>query len=170
MTAAAARTWRHVAVAAMVGIIIAAVAVGGSLAFLFFRHVRSEEMPVQTADARLAEARARFGAQPALLRIDADGDAVLAGRSDAGGAPAPVAALRVLAYDSGQARLTDISIPFWLLRLAPNGRISFDSGSGSIQLDAERLHLNVAALEALGPGLVLDHVEAAGMKILIWTE
>lgn len=169
MTTTPARTWRTIAIAAVAGIVIAAVALVGGMAFMFFRHVRSEEMSVQTADARIAEARARFGGQPALLRIDADGDAVLAGRPDGGASPAPVAALRVLAYEAGRERLTDVSVPFWLLRLAPNGRVSFDSDSG-IKLDAERLHLNVSALEALGPGLVLDHADADGMKILIWTE
>ena len=56
-----------------------------------------------------------------------------------------------------------------LLRLAPNGRISFDADSG-LDFDAERLHLNVSALEALGPGLVLDHVDQTGLKVLVWTE
>jgi hypothetical protein len=163
------RTWRAIAVAAVGGGVIAAVALAGGMAFMFFRHVRSHEMSIQTADARLAEARARFAGQHALLRIDAGGDAVLSGRPDAGGSPAPVAALRVLAYEPGRERMIDVNVPFWLLRLAPNGRVSFDSDSG-LKLDAERLDLNVSALEALGPGLVLDHADAEGMKILIWTE
>ncbi len=107
--------------------------------------------------------------EQALLRIDADGDAVVTGRADAGASHPPVATLRALAYDPGPRRLVDVSIPFWLLRLSPNGRISFDADSG-IDFDAERLNLNVSALEALGPGLVLDHADKAGMKVLIWTE
>jgi hypothetical protein len=94
---------------------------------------------------------------------------VVVGREDAGTSLPPLATLRALAYDPGPRRLLDVSIPFWLLRLSPNGRISVDADSG-IDFDAERLNLNIAALEALGPGLVLDHVDRTGMKVLVWTE
>ena len=53
------------------------------------------------------------------------------------------------------------AVPFWLLRLAPNGRISLDADSG-IDFDAERLNINLAALEGLGPG------SGAGSVGAIW--
>jgi hypothetical protein len=134
-----------------------------------YRHVRAEFVPAEAAEARIAAARARFAGEQALLRIDADGDTVVTGRQDAGASHPPLATLRALAYDPRPRKLVDVSIPFWLLRLAPNGRISFDADSG-IDFDAERLHLNVSALEALGPGLVLDHVDQTGLKVLVWTE
>jgi hypothetical protein len=169
MTATNPRTWRQIVLAVIVVTAIVAVAIVGGAAFYIYRHVRAEVVPAEAAEARIAAARARFAGEQALLRIDADGDAVVTGRQDAGASHPPLATLRALAYDPGPRRLVDVSIPFWLLRLAPNGRISFDADSG-IDFNAERLNLNVSALEALGPGLVLDHVEPAGMKVLVWTE
>ena len=169
MATASGRTWRQMAIAAIVVLAISAITFVGGAAFFFYRHIRSEVVPAGTADARIAAARARFGGQPALLRIDADGDAALAGRQTTGNSPAPVAALRALAYEPGRERLVDVTVPFWLLRLAPNGRISFGPNSG-INFDAERLNINLAALEELGPGLVLDQSEPSGARLLIWTE
>lgn len=169
MTAANGWTWRRVVLAMIVVTAVAAVAIVGGATFYIYRHIRAEVMPVETAEARIAAARGRFAGEQAFLRIDADGDAVVTGRQDAGASGRPLARLRALAYDPGPGRLIDVSIPFWLLRLSPNGRISFDADSG-IDFNAERLHLNVSALEALGPGLVLDHVDRAGMKVLVWTE
>ncbi len=169
MTAANPRTWRQIVLAVIVVTAIVAVAIVGGATFYIYRHVRAEFVPAEAAEARIAAARARFAGEQALLRIDADGDAVVTGRQDAGASHPPLATLRALAYDPRPGKLVDVSIPFWLLRLAPHGRISFDADSG-IDFDAERLHLNVSALEALGPGLVLDHVDQTGMKVLVWTE
>ena len=169
MAAARGRTWQQIAIAAIVVLAISAITLIGGAAFFAYRHIRSEVVPAVTADARIAAARARFGGQPPLLQIDADGDTAVAGRHTTGHSPAPVAALRALAYEPGRERLVDVSIPFWLLRLAPNGRISFGADSG-INFDAERLNINLAALEELGPGLVLDRSEPSGARLLLWTE
>ena len=169
MTAASRRTWWQVAIAAIVLLAAAAIVIVGATTFVIYRHIRTETVPPEAAEARVAKARARFGAGQPLVRIDATGEAVITGRPDVATASATVATLRAVAYDPGARKLVDVSIPFWLLRLSPNGRISFDADSG-IDFDAERLHLNVSALEALGPGLVLDHTDAAGKKVLVWTE
>jgi hypothetical protein len=170
MAAAEHRTWRQVATAAIVVVALAGITLVGGAAFFIYRSIRTEVVPADAADARMASARARFGTQPALLRIDADGEAVVTGRTDAASAShRPLQTLRALAYDPGPRTLRDVSIPFWLLRLAPDDRISIDAGTG-FTFRADRLNLNVAALEALGPGLVLDHADRNGMKVLVWTE
>ena len=169
MTAAEPRTWRQVVTVAIIVVALAAIALVGGAAFFIHRNIRTELVPADAAEARIASARARFAAQPALLRIDANGETVVTGRTDAGAAHGPLQTLRALAYDPGPRKLIDVSIPFWLLRLAPDGRISIDAETG-IKFDAERLSLNVSALEALGPGLVLDHADRNGMNMLVWTE
>lgn len=168
MTAATRRTWLQVALAAIVVLGIAALAIVGGTTVYVYRHIRAEFVPADTADERIAAARARFGSSRAFLRVDADGRAVVNGRED-GGSREPLSVLRALAFDPRSGKLVDISIPFWLVRLVPNGRISLDANSG-IEFDAERLNLNLGALEALGPGLVLDHAQASGTRLLVWTE
>src|SRR5688572_13984738 len=124
MTATNARTWRQIAIATIVLLAIAAIAIIGGATFYVYRHIRAEFVSADAAEARIGSARARFGAQQALLRIDADGDAVVTGRENAAGSHERLVTLRALAYDPGARKLVDVSIPFWLLRLAPGGRIS----------------------------------------------
>jgi hypothetical protein len=168
MTTPNRRTVWQVVIAAMVIVAIAGIALVGGAAVFFFRHFQSESVSADDADSRIAAVRSRFAGQRPLVRIDADGNAAIAGRSD-GGAHPPLVTLHALVYDDGDGELVNISIPFWLLRLAPDGRVSFDSNSG-LDFDAERLNLNVSALEAVGPGLVLDHADANGTKLIVWTE
>jgi hypothetical protein len=151
-------------IAAMSGIAL----VGGA-AVLFFRHIRTETISSDAADSRISEVRARFSGQQPLLRIAGDGSPEIAGRSDRHDSHAPLVSLRVLAYDPDRGRLADIRVPFWLLRLAPDGRVSF-TGDNGVRFRADRLHVNLAALEAVGPGLVLDHAESSGTRLLVWTE
>lgn len=169
MTNARRRTWLQVAVAAIVVLAIAALAIVGGTTVYIYRHISTESVPADAAEERIAAARARFGSTRAFLRIDADGRAVMNGREATGDVHAPLATLRALAYDPAARKLVDISVPFWLLRLVPNGRISLDANSG-IDFDAERLNLNLSALEDLGPGLVIDQEDRAGRKVLVWTE
>ena len=68
----------------------------------------------------------------------------------------PLEALRVLAYDPDAEKLVHVSIPFWLLRLAPSGkRMSFLSDNG-VDFDSDRVHLTLDDIERRGPGLILD--------------
>jgi len=169
MTTSSRRTWLQVAIAAIVVLAIVAIGIVGGTTLYIYRHIRAEFVPADTAEERIAAARARFGSSRAFLRVDADGRAVVNGREAAGDAHEPLATLRALAYDPAARKLVDISVPFWLLRLVPNGRISLDANSG-IDFDAERLNLNLAALEELGPGLILDHAQASGTRLLVWSE
>ena len=169
MTDTRRRTWWQVLVAAVIVVAMLGIAVIGGVAFLFYRHIRTEVVSSDMADSRIAGVREKFGGQEAWLRISSDGSAEIAGRPDSGGSHRPLINLRVLAYNPDEGRLADVSVPFWLLRLAPEGQLRLDSGSG-IDFDADRLKLNVSALEALGPGLVLDHSQADGNRLLVWTE
>ena len=169
MSTARRRTWLQVAVAVIVVLGVAAIAIAGATAVYIYRHIRADSVTVERAEERIAAARARFGSSRAFLRVDADGRAIVNGRDVGGGPREPLATLRALAYDPAGGKLVDISVPFWLLRLIPNGRISLDASSG-IDFDAEKLNLNLAALEDLGPGLVIDQEDRAGRKVLVWTE
>ena len=169
MTTGKRRTWLQVAVAAIVVLAFAALAIVGGATVFVYRHIRSDLVPDDTAAERIAATRARFGSSPAFLHVGADGGAKVNGREGGGGSHEPLATLRALAYDPTSRKLVDISVPFWLLRLVPNGRISLDARNG-IDFGAEQLNLNVSALEDLGPGLVIDQEDRGGRKVLVWTE
>ena len=128
MTDAKRRTWWQVLVAAVIIVAMCGLALVGGAAFLFYRHIRTEVVSSDAADSRMADVRAKFGGQQAWLRIGSDGSAEIAGRPDTGGAHGPLISLRVLAYNPAEGRLADVNVPFWLLRLAPDGQLRIDDG------------------------------------------
>ena len=165
------KTWISVLIAAVIIVgMLAAAAVGGTVYF-FHRHVHTQ--PVETADAarEFETARARFSGHPPLIEMRRGDEPLLHRELLKGEAPArPLASLRVLAYDPDDGKLVRVSIPFWLLRLAPTGkRMSFLSENG-VDFDSDRVHLTLEDLERRGPGLILDHTDRQGSLVLVWTE
>jgi hypothetical protein len=73
-----------------------------------------------------------------------------------------------MAFDRDDGQLVRVTVPFWLLRLAPEGKLSSSSDALRGVKGAE--HLTVQQLEALGPGLLVDHRDEDGSRVLIWTE
>ena len=158
---------RPVATAAVVEFIV----VGGT-AYFFYRHINASFTPPEDADTEFAQARARFAGQKPLIEIRQDDEPILhregATRRDA--SRPQLVSLRVLAYDNHARKLVRVTIPFWLLRLAPSGKkVSFLNDSG-IDFDTERVHLTLEDLERRGPGLVLDQADRRGSQVLVWTE
>jgi len=165
------RTWISIVVAAVIIVgILAAAAVGGT-AFFIYRHVHTQVTPSEDADARFREARERFAGQQPLLEMSRDDDRPRVHREvlPAERSTARIEALRVLAYDHRARKLVNVSIPFWLLRLAPANKFSFLNDNG-IDFDSDRVHLTLEDLERRGPGLILDQADRRGSQVLVWTE
>jgi hypothetical protein len=166
------KTWISVLIAAVIVVgMLAAAAVGGT-AYFFHNHIHTQN--AETADAAKAfeAARGRFAGQPPLIEMRrGDEEPVLHKELLKGDTPArPLETLRVLAYDPDEEKLVRISIPMWLLRLAPSTkRMSFLSDNG-IDFDSERVRLTLEDLERRGPGLILDHKDRRGSLVLVWTE
>ena len=116
------------------------------------------------------EARARFAGQQPLIEIRKD-DEPLLHRDALRAVPAApkLDTLRVLAYDTRAGKLVHVSIPFWLLRLAPSRHMTFLSDSG-IDFDSDRVHITLDDLERRGPGLILDQADRRGSQVLVWAE
>ena len=171
MTQSSRRTWVSVLIASVIIVgILAAAAVGGT-AFFIYRHVQTQFTPSENAEQRFHETRARFTGQQPLLQIRHDDDRPILNHQALSGPPSRVKLerLRVLAYDRHEGKLVNVSIPFWLLRLAPSNKVSFLSDNG-IDFDAERVHLTLEDIERRGPGLILDQTDRRGSQVLVWTE
>jgi hypothetical protein len=164
------RTWVSVLVASVIIVgILAAAAIGGT-AFFIYRHVNTQFTPNEKADAQFAEARARFAGQRPLLELRRGDEPVLHREAIPAEMPeAKLETLRVLAYDTHAEKLVRVSIPFWLLRLAPSRHVSFLSDTG-IDFDSDRVRLTLDDLERRGPGLILDQADRRGSHVLVWTE
>jgi hypothetical protein len=163
-------TWVSIAIAAVIIIGMLAATVVGGTAFFFYRHVQTQFTPSDDAAQKFADARARFAGQQPLIEIQKDDRARLHREViPLSGSTAKLGALRVLAYDTRAGKLVNVSIPFWLIRMAPSRRLSFLSDNG-IDLDSDRVHLTLEDLERRGPGLILDQADRRGSQVLVWTE
>ena len=171
MAQSSRKTWVSVLIASVIIVgILAAAAVGGT-AFFFYRHIHTQVTASENAEQQFHEARARFGGQQPLLEVRHNDDRPIVHHEVLSGPASTVklAALRVLAYDQRERKLVNVSIPFWLLRLAPSNKFSFLSDNG-IDFDSDRVQLTLEDLERRGPGLILDQADRRGSQVLVWTE
>ncbi len=76
--------------------------------------------------------------------------------------------LHLAAYDTRAGKLVRFTVPFWLMRLGHDGKISLGDGALDGVRGAEKL--TVKELEALGPGLLIDERKPDGDRVLVWTE
>jgi hypothetical protein len=164
------KTWISVVIASVLIVGILAVAAIGGTAFFIYRHVSTQSAPNEKADETFAQARARFAGQQPLIEVRHDDDAVLHREVIPAKMPAEkLETLRVLAYDTNEERLVRVSIPFWLLRMAPSRHVAFLNDTG-IHFDSDRIRLTLDDLERRGPGLILDQADRRGSQVLVWTE
>lgn len=163
------KTWVSVVIAAVLICGILAVAAIGGTAFFIYRHVNTQFAPNEKADAQFAEARARFAGQRPLIEMRHDEPVLHREAIPAEMPAAKLETLRVLAYDTHAEKLIRVSIPFWLLRLAPSRHVTFLSDTG-IDFDSDRVRLTLDDLERRGPGLILDQADRRGSHVLVWTE
>jgi hypothetical protein len=163
-------TWVSVVIAGVIIVgILAATAIGGT-AFFIYRHVNTQFTPTENAKEQFATARARFAGQKPLIEIRKNDEPILHRDTIPASMPAAkLETLRVLAYDTHAGKLVHVSIPFWLLRLAPSRHVSFMNDTG-IDFDSDRVHLTLDDLERRGPGLILDHADKRGSQVLVWAE
>jgi hypothetical protein len=151
----------------MVGVVVV---VGGG--YWMYQQFAPDARAIDRAGAadELDRIRARFGSQQPLIAVDADDTHARIQRE--GREPTftgQLQSIQIAAYDPDDGKLVRFSVPFWLLRLAPDGELKL--GDDDVLADvkgAERL--TVHELETLGPGLLIDDTRPDGRRVLVWTE
>jgi len=164
------RTWISIIVAAVIIVGILAVSAVGGTAYFIYRHVHTQFTPVENADRQFADARARFAGQQPLIEMRKGDEPFLHREVIPKEMPAAkLDTLRVLAYDTRANKLVNVSIPMWLLRMAPSNKFSFMKDNG-IDFDSDRMHISLDDIERRGPGLILDQADRRGSQVLVWAE
>ena len=164
-------TWVSVLVASVIIIGILAVAAVGGAAFFIYRHVHTTFTPQENADIEFTQSRARVEGPP-LIELRHDEEPIIHREllKDVE-LKQKLETLRVLAYDQHARKLVRVSIPFWLLRMAPSKDLSFlNDSSINVDVDSERVRLTLDDLERRGPGLLIDSKDRHGSQVLVWTE
>jgi len=162
-------TWVSVVIASVIIVgMLAFAAVAGATLFIY-RHVHTSFTAHEDAETEFIRARARFAGQLPLIEFSHDEEPILHRERVNGASSTQLESLRVLAYDRRARKLVRVSIPFWLLRMAPSKHFSFLNDSG-IDFDTDRVRLTLEDLERRGPGLILDQKDRRGSSVLVWAE
>jgi hypothetical protein len=119
------------------------------------------------ADEEFAAVVAKFEGQKPYLVIR-HGEAVVSDEPAASPGK-PVEALHIIVWDPEDRKVVKLSMPFWLLRMTKGQpiKISPDDELGG---EAMKLRITAEDLERRGPGLILDHREASGQRVLVWAQ
>jgi hypothetical protein len=159
--------WVWVIVAVLCMLIGCCVFMVGAGVYYFKQHVDLKTATEEDATVEFERAMKRFGDQPPIVEMSPGGRATVVNiekRAATAGGRMP-STLHVLAFDGDENKRVKVALPFWMLRLAPDGEIKVDNPD----VDLDRLKITVRDLERAGPGLVLFHRDE-DTRVLVWTE
>ncbi len=161
------RQWAIVGGVVVLGGIVSLTALAASCAVIVSRQmeVRSEQR-VETFEREAAAVRERLGDVPPLVEDTPAGPRLSPAnleRRKAMGAGSPEA-LNILVWAADEQKIVRLSLPFWLLRLSPQG-VDIDVND----IDLGKLRLSVDDLERAGPGPLLQRDDGHS-RVLVWTE
>ena len=154
-------------------VVMVGAAVIGGLAYVAYQQFAIKQSAAAPADAsrELDELRARFHDPPHLQfarKPDGRPDVKIA--RPAAPFTSTLTAMHVTAFDPRERHLIRVTVPFWLIRLAPHGRMHVNGAEILNDLDTPTGQLTPADIESFGPGLLLDDTRPDGTRVIIWTE
>jgi hypothetical protein len=168
------KSWLLIGCGVAIFLVMVGVAVVGGLGYYVYQQFGMHATSVKREDAaqQLDAVRARFAGQSPKIAVKETGDGkpnvTLAKPARS---PVSLTSLHVSAYDPSKDKLVEMTIPFWLLRMMPEG--------GKMQVNGDEVlnHLSTPSgkltakdVEALGPGLLVDETRPDGTRVIIWSE
>jgi hypothetical protein len=162
------KTWVWVVVGVAVIAILGIIAMAGVGLYFFSQHIETRAASPSSAAQSFDDVLRRFEGQKPLIELDSRGRFKKANtdRQAPPQARAPES-VHVMAFDSSDGQMVNVSIPFWLLRLKAGGTTIDFNGS---RMDLEDLKLSVEDLERFGPTLIVDHRNDDGDRVLVWSQ
>jgi hypothetical protein len=162
------KTWVWVVVGIVVVGILCVIAVAGVGLYFFSQHVHTRTASPTNAAHEFEQIETRFTGQKPLIELDDRGHYLRANTDRTPPSnPRVPDTLNVLAFDPDNGRIVRINIPFWLLRMKMHGATVDFNGK---KMDLEDLKLTVEDLERFGPTLIVDHKNATGERVLVWSQ
>jgi hypothetical protein len=143
-------------------------AIAGTGVYFVSQHIDAKHTSSVEAMHEFETARAAFKGKQPLLELDRLGHPRQVTRTEQmPTAPARPTDMVILAWNPDRGRVVRVSLPFWLLHI---GRRKVDILDNSNGFDIDRLNIDVAELERIGPAFVLDYVTMNGERVLVWTQ
>jgi hypothetical protein len=161
-------SWAIIIVGISAFLLVVGVVLVGVVGFVIYQHlaIQAKTATEGSADEEFAKIVATFEGQKPYLVIK-DGEPVVTD-APAASPGKPVEALHIIIWDPDERKVVKLNMPFWLLRMTKGQpiRISSNDEPG----EAMKLKITVEDLERRGPGLILDHKEASGGRVLVWAQ
>jgi hypothetical protein len=162
-------SWAVIIVGISAFVLVVGAVLAGVVGYVIYQQFafQAKSATEMSADEEFEQIVARFDGQKPYLVIE-DGEPVV---SEAAGASSgkPVEALHIIVWDPDERKVITLNMPFWLLRMTKGQpiRISSHDDPGS---QGMKLKITAEDLERRGPGLILDHREASGERVLVWAQ
>jgi len=162
------KTWVWVLLAIVVIGILCVVAMAGVGLYFFSQHVQTRATSPAKAAHDFEQVKIRFAGQKPLIELD-DHGRYLRSNTDRTPPPnvKPPESINVMAFDPDDGRIVRLSIPFWLVRMKMRGATIDLNGN---HMNLEDLRLTAEDLERFGPTLIVDHRNASGERVLVWSQ
>jgi hypothetical protein len=162
------KTWVWVVLAIVVTGVLGVVAIAGVGLYFFSQHIDTRAASPANAARDFDQVKERFVGQKPLIELDKHGRYLRSHTDRIPPANAkPPESINVLAFDPDDGRIVRVSVPFWLVRLKMRGATIDLNGK---HMDLEDLKLTVEDLERFGPTLIVDHRNANGERVLVWSQ
>ena len=164
----ASRRWLHVLVGVVLVLGIGTAGLVGSCAYLFRKQVHVQEQSSASDYEREAAAvLSRFDGVPPLVEDGVGGPALsrkaLTLRQQR--ATGALTNLHVLVFSTEEGKLVRLTLPFWLLRMAPDGRMDINVDN----VDLDKVRLSIADVESAGAGPLFIRTRPDS-RVLVWTD
>lgn len=167
------RNWLLIGCGGAIFLVMAGIAVVGGLGYSIYQQVGASATFVKAEDAarQLDAIRATLPGPPKItLQKGEDGkpEVHLASRVPS---PPSLTSLHVAAYDPSEHKLVQFTVPFWLVRMLPEGQHVTVNGEEVLnRLSTPSGKLTAKDIEALGPGLLVDDNRPDHTRVIIWSE
>ena len=165
----ASRRWIPIALGCLLVCLAGLGALVGSCAYLVRQQVRVQVLSSeQDYEREAAAVLARFEGVPALVEDGVSGPSIsrraLATRRERPKVAA-LTSLHVLVFARKERKLVRLTLPFWLLRMAPDGRMDINVDN----VDLDKVRLSIEDVESAGPGPLFLR-KNADSRVLVWTD
>ena len=161
-------SWAVIIVGISAFLLVVGVVLVGVVGYVIYQQfaIQAKTATEGSADEEFAKIVATFEGQKPYLVIK-DGEPVVT-EAPAASPGKPVEALHIIIWDPDKRKVVKLNLPFWLLRMTKGQPIKISSTDEPGE--AMKLKITVEDLERRGPGLVLDHKEASGERVLVWAQ
>lgn len=163
----AIRRWLAVLLGVLFVLVLGMMALAGSCAYMVRKQVQVREAAsVGDYEREAAAILERFEGVPPLVVQGPSGPSIsskaLAARQKRGGA---INNLHILVFSIRDGKLVRLTLPMWLLRMSPDGRMDIDRD----EVGLDHIRLSIDDLEAAGPGPLFVR-KTDDSRVLVWTE